>query len=99
MEVHKAFTAEVTLRSLVLGGLKQEEETTNTKPTALKKYAGRLATWHLVDRKTSGLGGFLTSELSTKCHSPRHRRAPIFTQAQEHKKFHRKAFQSTYQAR
>lgn len=41
MVVQKGFIAEGTLRSPVLAGLKQEEETTNTKRIIPEKPAGR----------------------------------------------------------
>ena len=71
----------------------------NSKGATPKKHAGRLAMWHAGDRETNCLSGFFPSELAaTLCSfSPGPRQASIFTQAQEKNKFHRKAFQSTYQ--
>lgn len=70
MEVSKGFKAEVTSRSPVLAGLKQEEEITNTKRAVPKRYAGRLAAWHPVDRETSCSAEAFTSELAAALHSP-----------------------------
>lgn len=71
----------------------------NTKGATPKKHAGRLATWHPGDRETRCLSGFFPSELAATLHrlSPGPSQASIFTQAQGKNKFHRKAFQSTYQ--
>ena len=40
------------------------------KGLSLKKHTVRLATWHLVDRGTHGVGGFFTLELAVELHSP-----------------------------
>ena len=74
----------------------QTRRGTTTKGATPENHAGRLATWPR-DRETSCLSGFSPSELAATLHSPGPRQASIFTQAQEKDKFHRKAFQSTYQ--
>lgn len=58
-----------------------------------------MATWHPVDRETSCLAGLFPSELAATLHSPQPSpgQASIFSQVQEKNKFHRTAFQSTYQ--